>query len=236
MCVIKCCVVDDEPLALRLISSYVSRTPGLELAGSYLSAEEASADIKAGIFDAVFLDIQMPGISGVEFAASVPQTTKIIFVTAYSDYAVDGFRVNAIDYLLKPVSYDEFASAVERVRQWKSGFDALTAQMRQGEYLTVKSEYRLVRIKTDDIVYAEGLKDYIKIYVDGQVKPTLTLMSMKTLENTLPSMSFMRVHRSYIVNVNRITAVGRGRLALGNAEVPVSDTYRTALFSRLGSK
>lgn len=236
MSVIKCCVIDDEPLALKLISSYVERTPGLELAGAYLSAEEASDDIKAGIFDTVFLDIQMPGISGVEFAASVPQTTRIIFVTAYSDYAVDGFRVNAIDYLLKPVSYNEFVEAVERVRQWKSGFDALTAQMRQDEYLTVRSEYRLVRIKTDDIVYVEGLKDYIKIYVSGQSKPTLTLMSMKTLESTLPQQSFMRVHRSYMININRITAVGRGRLVLGDAEVPVSDTYRPALMSRLGSK
>ena len=116
---IRCCVIDDEPLALKLISSYVGRTAGLELAGAYLSAEEASEAIGGGDFDAVFLDIQMPGVSGVEFAKTVPPSTRIIFVTAYSDYAVEGFRVNAIDYLLKPVSYDEFVGAVNRVRQWK---------------------------------------------------------------------------------------------------------------------
>ena len=235
---IKCCVIDDEPLALKLISSYVSRTAGLELAGAYLSAEEASTAIRAGEFDAVFLDIQMPDVSGIEFAKTVPSSTRIIFVTAYSDYAVEGFRVNAIDYLLKPVSYDEFAGAVNRVRQWKNGLDALSGHDSQGEYLTVKSEYRLVRLKISDIVYAEGLKDYIKIYTDGQSRPVLTLMSIKTLEGMLPERTFMRVHRSYIVNVDRITSISRGRVTLTAAEIPatdipVSDTYRQTLLDRL---
>ncbi len=236
MGIIRCCVIDDEPLALKLISSYVSRTSGLELAGAYLSAEEASEAITGGRFDAVFLDIQMPGVSGVEFAKTVPSSTRIIFVTAYSDYAVEGFRVNAIDYLLKPVSYDEFVSAVNRVRQWKKGLDALSGRDLQGDYLTVKSEYRLVRLKISDIVYIEGLKDYIKIYSIQQPRPVLTLMSLKTLESMLSPQSFMRIHRSYIVNVDRITSIARGRVTLGDAAVPVSDTYRQQLIDRLSGQ
>lgn len=233
---IRCCVIDDEPLALKLISSYVGRTAGLELAGAYLSAEEASEAIGGGDFDAVFLDIQMPGVSGVEFAKTVPPSTRIIFVTAYSDYAVEGFRVNAIDYLLKPVSYDEFVGAVNRVRQWKKGLDALSGRDSQGDYLTVKSEYRLVRLRISDIVYVECLKDYIKIYSDGQPRPVLTLMSMKTLESMLPGRTFMRVHRSYIVNVDRITSVSRGRVTLADADIPVTDTYRQTLLDLLSGE
>lgn len=236
---IRCLVVDDEPLAVKLISSYVERTPYLELSATASSATEAMALLESQSFDLVFLDIQMPRLTGVELAELLPESTKVVFVTAYSDYALEGFRVNALDYLLKPVSYDDFRRAAMRAHALFS--ERRSAAPAVGEpgaeaFITVKSEYRLRRIPLASIRYVEGLKDYVKIYVDGEVNPVLTLMSMKNVEQTLPSESFMRVHRSFIVNLNEVRTIERNRIIFADDKyVPVSDSYRREFFRRIGA-
>lgn len=224
---LRCIVVDDEPLACRLIASYVERTETLELIGSYTSATQALEAIESSRPDLAFLDIQMPEINGIDLARKITARTRIVFTTAYRDFAVEGFNVNALHYLLKPISYSEFMKAVGRA---SSGRDE------QPSFITVKSEYRQIRINADDILYIEGLKDYIKIHIEGQQRPVLTLMSMKAVEAMLPSESFMRVHRSFIANTDRIRVLEQGRIVYGDARIPVSDSVRNALYERLGQK
>ena len=166
----------------------------------------------------------MPELTGLDIARRINGSTRIVFTTAYRDFAVEGFQVNALHYLLKPISYQEFLQAVERA-------GAVTQDQKQ--YITVKSEYRLIRIPVDDILYIEGLKDYIKIYIDGQPRPVLTLMSMKSIETLLPNDSFMRVHRSYIANIDRIRVMEQGRIVYGDSRIPVSDSCRPLLLDRI---
>ena len=230
---LQCCVIDDEPLACRLIASYVERTDGLELAGTFTSAEAALERIRGGDIHLAFLDIQMPQMSGMELARMGPPTTRVVFITAYSDYAVEGFRVNALDYLLKPVSYGDFMEAVARARAFHSRPSAAPAAVTEppAGVLTVKSEYKLVRLPHHEILYVEGLKDYVKIYMSGERHPVLTLMSLKAVEQALPE-SFMRVHRSFIVNLDYARVVERGRIIIGDAAIPVSDTYKARFMER----
>lgn len=227
---IECLVVDDEPLASALISSYVERTPFLHLAGITGSAEAALEALSSKNIDVIFLDIHMPGLSGMQFARIVPSSTKIVFTTAYSDHAVEGFRVNALDYLLKPISYDEFLHAARRAQ------DAITpqqqAQQAEKTHILVKSEYRLIRLELSDILYVEGLKDYVKIYLDGEPNPVLSLMSIKSLEDELPA-HFMRVHRSFIVNLGKIKIIERNTILLGGRAIPVSESYRPQFFTKI---
>lgn len=222
----RCCVIDDEPLAVRLIASYVERTPTLELCGSFSSASEAIKTIIEGNIDIIYLDIEMPQINGIEFAKIVPPSCHIIFTTAYDRYAVQGFRVNAIDYLLKPVSYDEFLEATNRAIKAIETEKSVAMPVKQKEFMLVKSEYRLIQIRISDILYIEGLKDYIKIYMAHQQKAILTLMSMKGIEQALPSGKFMRVHRSYIVNTSQISIIERNHLIIAGNTIPVSESYR----------
>lgn len=227
---IECLVVDDEPLASALISSYVERTPFLHLAGVTGSAEAALEALSSKNIDVIFLDIHMPGLSGMQFARIVPSSTKIVFTTAYSDHAVEGFRVNALDYLLKPISYDEFLHAARRAQ------DAITPQQlapqAEKTHILVKSEYRLIRLELSDILYVEGLKDYVKIYLDGEPNPVLSLMSIKSLEDELPA-GFMRVHRSFIVNLGKIKIIERNTILLGGRAIPVSESYRPQFFTKI---
>lgn len=223
---LRCCVIDDEPLAVRLIASYVERTPMLQLCGTYNSASDAVRQIIGGEIDLVFLDIEMPQINGIEFAKIIPPACRVIFTTAYDRYAVQGFRVNAVDYLLKPVSYDEFLEAAERAIKAMQPSKPVTQSPPQREFLLVKSEYKLIQIRIADILYVEGLKDYIKIYVAGQSKPVLTLMSMKAVEQALGSSTFMRVHRSYIVNTSKISIIERNHIIISDHVIPVSESYR----------
>lgn len=232
---VRCCVIDDEPLAVRLIASYVQRTPVLELFGTYNSASEAVRPIIDGEIDLVYLDIEMPQINGIEFAKIIPSTCRIIFTTAYDRYAVQGFRVNAIDYLLKPVSYEEFLEATNRAVKSIHAAAAVTSTAPHREFLLVKSEYRLIQVRISDILYIEGLKDYIKIFVNGQSKPILTLMSMKAFEQALPAGEFMRVHRSYIVNTSRISIIERNHIIIGDHPIPVSETYRQTFADYIAS-
>ena len=232
---LRCCVIDDEPLASGLIAGYIAKTPFLKLGGEYSSPRDATSAILAGEFDVVFLDIQMPQLNGIEFARIIPDTTKVIFTTAYDRYAVEGFRVNALDYLLKPVSYEEFLQAARRALEWHEQHAAVVMkqtepapQSEAGKYIIVKSEYKLVQIAVDEILFIEGLKDYVRIYTATAEKPVTTLLSMKSIESTLPFPPFMRVHRSYIVNTSRISVIERNRIVFGRNHIPVSDSYKQA--------
>lgn len=221
---ISCIVVDDEPLALGLMESYVRKTPFLEMKGAFPSAVEAMGFLRSQKVDLIFLDIQMPQLNGLEFSRLVGASTRIVFVTAFDKYALDGYKVNALDYLLKPVSYADFLEAADRALEWFSRGTAETAARRPG-YIFVKSEYRYLQVRLDEILYAEGLKDYVKIWLEGSDEPVLSLMSMKSLEEMLPKEEFMRVHRSFIVRKDKVRVVERGRIVFGKRLVPVGDSY-----------
>ena len=229
--VIETIVVDDEPLAAALIRSYVERTPFLHLVGEAHSAEEALELIKDHPVDLMYLDIKMPRITGLELARMIPQSVKVVFTTAYSDHAVEGFRVDALDYLLKPVSYEEFLESAMRAQ--RDMMPAEESRIQPGGHLLVKSEYRLLRIPFGDIEYIEGLKDYVKIFVAGESKAILSLMSIKSLEDGLPSDKFMRVHRSFIVNIDKVRVVERNCIIMGGRAKPVSDSNRKAFMERI---
>ncbi len=234
---LRCCVIDDEPLAAELIAAYVRRTPSLELAGVFNSAQDAFATISAGEIALVFLDIQMPQLSGLEFARILPRDTRVIFTTAYAGYAIEGYKVNAIGYLLKPVSYPEFLEAVERAAGPVAPATPAVAQnsAAESDYIMVKTEYRLRQIPKADILFVEGLKDYVKIYIDGEARPTVSLLSLKSLERNLPAATFMRVHRSFIVNLTKISTIERGTIIIGSHQIPVSDSFRPALQNYISS-
>lgn len=222
----KCIVVDDEPLALDLLESYVRKTPFLELAGKYSSAVQAMKELANQQVDLIFLDIQMPELNGLEFSRMLPPETCIIFTTAFDQYAIDGYKVNALDYLLKPISYPDFLQAANKALHQHE----LMHRTPQDEIdsIFVKSEYKLVQIELRKILYVEGLKDYIKIYEEDNPKPVLSLMSMKAMEDLLPPSQFMRVHRSYIVRKDKIRVIDRGRIVFGKTYIPISDSYKQA--------
>ena len=226
MTILRCCIVDDEPLARNLIASYIEKTPFMELAGSFGSAQEAVKTVIEESIDVIFLDINMPQLNGMEFARIAPPTCRIVFTTAYDKYAIEGFKVGALDFLLKPVSYEEFIGSANRALAWSDLRRRAEASDTSREYIMVKSEYRLVQIPVRDIIFIEGVKDYEKIYVDGEEKAIMTLMNMKTLERTLPSNIFLRVHRSYIINATKIRVIERNRILFGRHAIPVSDSYK----------
>lgn len=237
---LRCCVIDDELLASGLIASYIAKTPFLSLEGEFSSPRDATPRLLAGDFDVVFLDIEMPQLSGIEFARIVPPQTLTIFTTAYDKYAVEGFRVNALDYLLKPISYDDFLSAagraLERHRQLNPSEEPTPAAQPQERFIIVKSDYKLIQIPVDDILYIEGLKDYIKIYTSTAERPILTLISMKNIESSLPADTFMRVHRSYIINTARIRIIERNHVIIGKTPIPISESYRQAFADLIASR
>lgn len=254
----KCIVIDDEPLAGDLLGAYAARTPSLQLAGVYASPTEAFAKIQAEEIPLVFLDIQMPQISGMELARLLPPRTLVVFTTAYEQYALQGYKVNAIDYLLKPVSYEEFLGAVAKAQERaallaaaprsataapgapgetvEQGAPAVGGLSPDATSIIVKADYRLRQIPLADILYIEGLKDYVRIFVAGEERSVITLLSMKSLEHTLPCDRFMRVHRSFIVNLAKITTIERATLAVGAHQIPVSDSYRPALNRYIASR
>ena len=248
----KCAIVDDEPLALSLLESYIRKTPMLELSGQYASAVEAMGGLCKQPVDLLFLDIQMPELSGLDLSKMLDTShTRIVFTTAFSQYAVDGYKVNALDYLLKPISYTDFIAAVSRAQQW---FTSVGQYVKNEEnfpnnpspgsvpevppkreednledYIFIKSDYKILRIRFSDILYIEGLKDYVKIHLVNTSKPVLSLMSMRSLETALPSKHFFRIHRSYIVNIDKVSVFERGQIVFGDKHLPVSDSYREQL-------
>jgi DNA-binding LytR/AlgR family response regulator len=243
--------VDDEPLALGLVSSFIEQTPFLKLAGRFSSAVEALRAIHAEKIDVVFLDIQMPDLNGIELARvldnSKANKPRIIFTTAYNQFALEGYRVDALDYLLKPFNYEEFLHAANKALAYgelleKSNAPAAVAvtaaiaeERIEDEYLFLKVEYQLVRIALNDILYIEGLKDYVKVWLKSAEKPILSLTSLKSLEEKLPSKRFMRVHRSFIVSLDKINSITRNALQIGKVNITVGDQYKEA-FSQFLSK
>ena len=223
--ILTCAIIDDEPLAAELLESYAKKTPELHLVGVYGSAVEAMKELRNNPVDLLFLDIQMPELSGMEFAGILPKKTKVIFTTAFDRYAIDGYKVNAADYLLKPISYDSFVLSVNRVLERCRDVDRQDVMSADG-FVYVKSEYKLVKINFDDILYIEGVKDYIKIYFRDRRKPVMSLMNMKKLEDYLPKLQFMRVHRSFIVNMSVADMIDRGRIVAGDTFIPVSESYK----------
>lgn len=228
--ILKCAIVDDEPLAVELLASYVNKIPFMQLTGKYYSATEAMKDIAGGSVDVIFLDIQMPEINGLELSKMVSENTRIVFTTAFDQYALDGFRSNALDYLLKPISYVDFLAACNKALQWFSLIrqqgDAEKSE--ETKSIFVKSEYKLIQIRLDSINYVEGLKDYVKIYTDESSKPVVSLMNMKAMEEMLPSSRFIRVHRSFIVQKSKIREIERNRIIFGDVYIPIGDSYRQA--------
>lgn len=227
---LSCVIIDDEPLALGLMESYVKKTPFLELVGKYDSAIEAMREMEQNPPQLLFLDIQMPEFNGLEFSKTVSDKTKIIFTTAFQQYALDGYKVNALDYLLKPISYADFLKAADKALKWyemTTPHEVATAPVEEKKRsIFVKSDYKLVQIDLDKITHIEGLKDYVKIYVDDEPYPVLTLMSMKSLEEMLPADRFLRVHRSYIVQPSKIKVIERNRIVFGKEYIPISDSYK----------
>ena len=238
MAVIRCAVVDDEPLALGLMASYVKKTPFLELVGSYSSAVQAMQEMHDHPVDLLFLDIQMPELNGLDYSRMLPPQTRVVFTTAFNQYAIDGFRVNALDYLLKPISYPDFLQAANKAQEWFKLVEQSkqpqpekaekTEKTEEIESIFVKSDYKLIKIELKDILYIEGLKDYVKIYEDNLPKPIMTLMTMKAMEEMLPSNRFMRVHRSYIVNKEKIRVIEHNRIVFGKTYIPIGDNYKQA--------
>lgn len=231
---IKCAIIDDEPLALGLIAGYVKKTPTLELCGTYSSAVQAMKMLPENPVDLLFLDIQMPELNGLEFSKMVPEKTRIVFTTAFEQYAIDGYRANALDYLLKPISYADFSEAVGRAIEWfnlklKAEGEKTPNTDGNPNYIYVKSDYKLIQVELDKILYIEGLKDYVKIYTEDNPRPILSLISMKALEERLPAERFLRVHRSFIVQKQKIKIIDKGRIVLGKEYIPISETYKTML-------
>lgn len=247
---INCIAVDDEPLALGLVTSFIAQTPFLNLVGKYSSAVEALKAVHSQKIGVIFLDIQMPDLNGIELARVLDNgranKPRVIFTTAYNQFALDGYKVDALDYLLKPFNYEEFlhaatkalnyAELVERSNNPATAVTAATPEERiEDEYLFLKVEYQLVRIALSDILYIEGLKDYVKVWLKSQEKPILSLTSLKSLEEKLPSKKFMRVHRSFIVSLDKINSITRNALQIGKVNITVGDQYKDA-FSQFLSK
>ena len=223
-----CMIVDDEPMALNLVESYVEKTPFLKLKKKCSSAVEAIQFINSETVNVLFLDIQMPDLSGLEFSKMLPKHTRVIFTTAFDEYALEGFKVEALDYLLKPFDYAEFLSASNKALEWFTLVkgNSRTSVSDEKEFLFVKSEYKQLRIKLSDVLYFEGLKDYIKIWLKDNPKPILTIMSLKLLQEELPPSDFMRVHRSFIVSLKNVEIVERSQIIINNQRITVSEQYK----------
>ena len=248
-----CAIIDDEPLAISLLESYVNKTPFLEFAGKYNSAVNALPMLTKEPVDLLFLDIQMPELNGMEFSRILEAETRIIFTTAFSQYALDSYKVNALDYLLKPISYADFLKSANKALQWyellREGKEAKAdpgkgsqpivpaAQPQLSmESIFIKTEYKLVQVELRKILYIEGLKDYVKIFIEGEPHPILSLMSMKSLEDMLPTNRFIRVHRSFIVQPEKIKVIERNRIVFGKEYIPISDNYKQKFMEFLAQR
>jgi two-component system, LytTR family, response regulator LytT len=219
--------IDDEPLALQLVAGYIEKTPGLTLIGKFDNPLDAMEFMVNEMVDLIFIDIQMPDLTGIEFTRALTKGPKVIFTTAYEKYALEGFRLDVVDYLLKPFSYEEFFKAVQKaIRMIRLEHSSMNQVEANNEFLFLKSEYKIKRINFNDILYVEGQKDYIKVYTRIESKPILSLTSLKILESKLPETSFMRVHRSFIVNLEKIDTIERSRIVFGKVYIPISDQYK----------
>ena len=233
---VRCIAIDDEPMALRQIKSYIERTEQLELVAVCRSAMEAQEVLKTATADLLFVDINMPDMNGLEFVRSIDSGHYIVFTTAHPEFALEGFKLNAIDYLLKPFSYEEFMKAtqkvislvdlVERCHAAESAIAQNEAEAADKEVISVKADYKTQLVKVADIVYLESAGEYVRLHIEGSSTIT-TLFRLKNMETTLPADGFLRVHRSYIVNLKRIASYTKGRIFLDNGEyIPLGENYK----------
>lgn len=230
---IRCIAIDDEPLALELLEDNISKVPYLQLVASCENAMEAMKIMQQQSIDLIFLDIQMPGLTGLQFIKSMTVKPMIILITAYEKYALQGFDLSVTDYLVKPVSLDRFVKACNKAKE----LFELRAQPKVANgagYFFVNVDYSLIKIITADIVYIEGLKDYIKIHLKSSQRPVVTRMPMKTIEEQLPADAFLRIHKSYIVSIAFITAIRKSSVFIDALELPVSDNYRDSIAALTG--
>lgn len=237
MSTIKTLAIDDEPLALQQLANYIKKIPFLELVGECRSAAEAKQIMEQDIIDAIFIDINMPDLNGLDFVRSLIAPPMVVFTTAYSEYAIDGYKVNAIDYLLKPFGLDEMQRAANKLKKQYdltrtatiSQQPALVSDIDDDDALFLKTEHRIVRVKVSDIRYIEGMSEYLKIHLANGQKPLVVLLSMKKMEERLPANSFMRIHRSYIINLKMIQEVNKNRVIMdADTYLPIGDLYREA--------
>ena len=232
----KCIIIDDEPLALELLEDFISKIPFLELAGSCSNGFEATTILQEQKIDLIFTDIEMPDFSGIDFIKSLDYKPMFIFTTAYSHYAVEGFNLNAIDYLIKPIPFHRFLKAATRALnslnpKEKEVLSTLSQETTQ-QFIFVKSEYENLKINLSDIKYVEGLKDYIKIYTHAD-KPILTLNSLKNFEERLGKLNFIRVHKSYIISLKHIHSVQRNRIIIDNKWIPIGLNYKDDFIKKI---
>ena len=229
---IRCLAIDDEPLALKKVVEYIEKTPFLELAGQSESAFQALEVLEHSRVDLMFIDINMPDLSGMEFVKTLEKPPKVIFITAYSEHALEGFRVDALDYLLKPIGYADFLKSANKAKSWFDAQQQEPDEIRSNDgFLFIKSEYKILRINFGDIKYIEGMNEYVRIHLIN-AKPVMSLLSIKSIEEQLPADRFMRVHRSYIVSLSKISVIERSRIVFdGNVYIPVSEQYKERFLS-----
>ena len=232
---LSCIIVDDEPLAVKLLESFVNKTPDLVLLGSYTDSVEAINAVRNLQPNLLFLDIQMPDLNGMQLAHMLPDGTRIVFTTAFKEYAFDSYEVKALDFLLKPIQYNKFFAAVEKAKEWFSVYSLKYKDDNSTIFLKVDGEYR--QIAVSNILYVCGMKDYVMFYLDSQPKPLITHLTMKSVEDMLPSQQFMRVHRSYIVALDKIRKVDRNDcIYIGNEIIHVTEAYLSAFHQYFASK
>ena len=239
---IRCMAIDDEPLALQQIAAYIGKVPFLELAVQCQSAVEAKKFLEHDTVDAIFCDINMPDLNGMDFVKSLTVPPLIVFTTAYAEYAIEGFKVNAVDYLLKPFGLQDFQRAALRLKDLveltkaKDQGDLTKTKDLQDDSIFLKTEYRIVKVNISDIRYIEAMSEYLKVYIENEQKPIVTLLSMKKMEERLPDF-FMRIHRSFTINLNKIQEVNKNRVIMdSNTYLPIGDMYKEAFQTYLDTK
>ena len=232
---IRCLVVDDEPLALDILEDYISKVPFLTLVKTTTSAIEGLSLVQSDAIDLVFLDVQMPELTGIQFLKIINGKCDVILTTAYSQYALDGYDLDVVDYLLKPIAFDRFYKAAQKVLQSSGNTNSSAPEVlsvqKNYDFIFVKTEHKIQKIYLDDILYIEGLKDYISIFTRSE--RIITLQNMKKMEESLPSKSFIRVHKSYIIALGKIESIERSRIQIGEKIIPIGDTYREYFFKQI---
>lgn len=232
---LRCIAVDDEELAVELLEDNISKVPFLQLVATCQDAFEAIKVLETQTIDLIFLDIQMPGLTGLQFIQSLAIKPMIVLITAYEKYALQGFNLDVLDYLVKPVSFDRFMKACNKAKEMhdlKHAKPKETAPAK--EYFFVNVDYKLLKVSTADVAWIEGLKDYIKIHLKSSARPIVTRMSMKGIEEELPAGEFIRIHKSYIVSIAHITAVMKNSVFIGELELPVGENYRDEIAALTG--
>ena len=234
---IRCLAIDDEPLALQQLTAYIKKIPFLELVDSCQSAHDALTVMNQEVIDAIFVDINMPDLNGMDFVKSLSVPPLVVFTTAYSEYAVEGFKVDAVDYLLKPFGLTDFQRAANKVKARYDQQNTAVIAQDEEDTLFLKTDYKVIRIDVKDIRYVQSMSEYLKIFLEGRAKPVIVLLSMKKMEERLPENQFMRIHRGYIINLKKIQEVNKNRVIMDEETyLPIGDNYKEAFNSYLESK